>query len=436
MSNREIFDVLGVGIGPSNLSLAALLNPVKDVSSCFQERRVRFEWHPGLMFPEANIQVSFLKDLVTLADPTSSFSFVSFLHAKKRLYRFITANFPRISRLEYNQYLQWVCASLPNLKFGCEVEAITHDGNSFVVYGTDGPRHARNLVLGTGLSPAVPSCAKKHLGHPTVFSALEFLNRQIDATGLRVAVVGGGQTGAEIVSRLLLEFAKLPSKILWVSRRHNFLPLDESPFANELFTPAYSKYFFKLMPEEKAKLLLDQKLASDGVASDLLETIYRRLYNLEFLHNKGRICSLRPGSRIEEIERCDDEWMLTISNPVGDRMESLPADIIILCTGFEYRMPPFLTGLSNRIRWTEAGYNVGSDFSIEWDGPADHKIFVQNAAQKQRGIADPNLSLIAWRSATIINSVVNRSVYDVDQQSTLFDWEDVPKIRQAVGGTV
>ena len=434
MPNREIVDILGIGIGPSNLSMAALLYPVKDATGSFLDKRVRFEWHPGLMFPEANIQVSFLKDLVTLADPTSAYSFISFLHKQKRLYRFITANFPRISRLEYNQYLQWICASLPNLHFGCEVEEVTHDGHSFIIYGPDGPRHARNLVLGTGLSPSVPSCAKKHLGDPSVFFALEFLDHEIDASGLRVAVVGGGQTGAEIVSRLLLDTARLPKEILWVSRRHNFLPLDESPFANELFTPAYSEYFFKLTPAEKARLLLEQKLASDGVATDLLERIYRRLYNLEFLHHRGRVCALRPGSRIEEIERVDREWLLTITSSVGNRAESLPADIIILCTGFDYRMPPFLSGLKPRIRWTDDGYCVGRDFSIEWDGPADHKIYVQNAAQKQRGIADPNLSLIAWRSATIINSLMKRQVYDIEQTSSLFDWEQEQKTRQAVGG--
>lgn len=436
MPDREIVDILGVGIGPSNLSMAALLYPIKDVTCRFLEKRVRFEWHPGLMFPEANIQVSFLKDLVTLADPTSAFSFVSFLHAQKRLYRFITANFPRISRLEYNQYLQWICASLPNLHFGYDVEEVTHDGDSFVIYGNQGPHYARNLVLGTGLAPSVPSCAKKHLGHPSVFFALEFLDHEIDTTGMRVAVVGGGQTGAEIVSRLLLETDKLPKEILWVSRRHNFLPLDESPFANELFTPAYSEYFYKLTPAEKARLLLEQKLASDGIATDLLERIYRRLYNLEFLHHRGRICSLRPGSRIEEIERVDGEWLLTVSSSVGNRTESLPADIIILCTGFEYRMPAFLSGLKHRIHWTEDGYNVGRDFSVEWDGPADQKIYVQNAAQKQRGVADPNLSLIAWRSATIINSLMKKKVYDADQTSSLFDWEQDQKTRQAVGGVL
>ena len=79
---------VGVGVGPFNLSLAALLAPT-DFNARFFERNADFQWHPGLLLPEATLQVSYLKDLVTLVDPTSQYSFVAFLGAHKRLYRFI-----------------------------------------------------------------------------------------------------------------------------------------------------------------------------------------------------------------------------------------------------------------------------------------------------------------------------------------------------------
>jgi lysine N6-hydroxylase len=37
-------------------------------------------------------------------------------------------------------------------------------------------------------------------------------------------------------------------------------------------------------------------------------------------------------------------------------------------------------------------------------------------------VADPNLSLIAWRSAKIINSLAGREVYNIDHESAAFDW--------------
>ncbi|HEY0364904.1 MAG TPA: SidA/IucD/PvdA family monooxygenase, partial [Pyrinomonadaceae bacterium] len=105
----KIIDVAGVGIGPFNLSVAALLDPLRQLDARFFEREQEFQWHPGLMFPEANIQVSFLKDLVTPACPTSYYSFLNFLFVTKRLYRFINANYSRVTRVEFNQYLRWVC---------------------------------------------------------------------------------------------------------------------------------------------------------------------------------------------------------------------------------------------------------------------------------------------------------------------------------------
>src|SRR2546426_6944033 len=114
------FDAIGVGIGPFNLSLAALLAPTS-FHARFFERNADFQWHPGLLFPEATIQVSYLKDLVTLADPTSRYSFLAFLHAKKRFYRFINTGQARVHRLEFNQYLQWVAGQIDNCAFCSDV---------------------------------------------------------------------------------------------------------------------------------------------------------------------------------------------------------------------------------------------------------------------------------------------------------------------------
>src|SRR5260370_3742158 len=118
------FAALGVGVGPFNLSLAALLAPTS-LRARFFERNAEFQWHPGLLFPEATVQVSFLKDLVTLADPTSRYSFLAFLHAKRRFYRFINTGQARVHRLEFNQYLQWVSGQLHNLQFRSQVPLIT-----------------------------------------------------------------------------------------------------------------------------------------------------------------------------------------------------------------------------------------------------------------------------------------------------------------------
>ncbi len=362
---------VGVGVGPFNLSLAALLAPT-GFNACFFERSADFQWHPGLLLPEATLQVSYLKDLVTLVDPTSQYSFVAFLGAHKRLYRFINRTESRVSRLEFNQYLQWVAKRLPNVEFGAEVREVRLDADGFAVQVDDRTMQTRNLVLGTGLVPNIQTWSRPYIGNE-VFHSNDFLRHPIDATGRVIAVVGGGQSGAEVVWHLLLDIAHLPSQLVWISHRANFLPLDESPFTNELFNPAYSDYFFSLTPEQRDILLSEQRLAS-----------------------------LR------------DRWGAS---------RTADADVIVLGTGYHYELPEALQPLAGRLTWDQEGFPVRADFSVEWDGPPELRIYAQDAARHMRGVADPNLSLMAWRSAIIANSLLGRQVYDVSSESSVFDFD-------------
>lgn len=99
-----MYDVVGIGAGPFNLSVAALLHPAKEVKHRFFEKQKQFCWHPGMLLQNTTIQNSFLKDLVSFADPISPFSFLAFLHDQKRLYEYVNAGFLRTSRQEFNQY--------------------------------------------------------------------------------------------------------------------------------------------------------------------------------------------------------------------------------------------------------------------------------------------------------------------------------------------
>src|SRR5712675_129933 len=97
------FDLVGVGLGPSNLSLAALLSGEPDLSTAFIDGKGAFDWHPGLMLPDAQMQVHFLKDLVTPVDPTNPHSFLAFLVESKRLYRLLVTGRSKVPRREFEQ---------------------------------------------------------------------------------------------------------------------------------------------------------------------------------------------------------------------------------------------------------------------------------------------------------------------------------------------
>lgn len=417
---KPICDLIGVGVGPSNLSLAALADPVPDLRAEFFEARPAFRWHPGLLDGNALIQTSYLKDLVTLVDPTSRYSFLSFLKENGRLYRFIVADPRRVTRVEFEQYYQWVAQRLPSVHFDADVEFIEFTDGDFAVHVRGGTKRARSVVLATGLVPQVPLCAQPLLGQDVLHASSYDLVAP-DVAGRRLVLVGGGQTGAELFLRLLQADWPGPREITWLSSRPNFLPLDDTPFTNELFFPNYAEHFRTLSLGERQQALAQHRLASDGIDLGTLAQIYRRLYDLDFLAEPSLSYRLLPGHRLVSLARRPSGLEIEAERPTGQR-ETLQADVVVLCTGFAYARPKCLAPIEHRIRLTDDGYSVGADFSIAWDGPPDRRIYVQNAARHSHGIADQNLSLNAWRSAVIVNSVCGRSVYDVGGSSAAIAW--------------
>src|SRR5690606_14963929 len=87
MSHAE-YDIIGVGIGPFNLGLAALGSTVPELRMRLFERNQAFEWHPGMLIEGTSLQVSFLADLVTTVDPCNPLSFLAYLKHTGRLYQF------------------------------------------------------------------------------------------------------------------------------------------------------------------------------------------------------------------------------------------------------------------------------------------------------------------------------------------------------------
>ena len=82
-------DLIGIGAGPANLSLAALLTTARErgllsLSSTFLEKNSSIFWHSQQMFPGTLMQTEFYRDLVTPIDPTSRFSFLNYLKSNAR----------------------------------------------------------------------------------------------------------------------------------------------------------------------------------------------------------------------------------------------------------------------------------------------------------------------------------------------------------------
>lgn len=240
----------------------------------------------------------------------------------------------------------------------------------------------------------------------------------------RVAVIGGGQSGAEIVDALLERDGI--SAVHWISRRPNFEPLDATPFTNELFTPSYMERFHGLPEELRLIHTRRQVLASDGVSASTLKKLYRRLYERQFEAGEGvdHGVSLRPFRDVIAAEQEGSEITLTMRNGFDESIETVTVDKVVFATGYRFVLPEFLQSLESRIAFNSLGEPVlESDFSLAWDGPRENRIFVLNAGRHSHGIAEPQLSLAAWRSAVIANALVGRDHFDLVQVDPVVQWE-------------
>ncbi|WP_037674268.1 SidA/IucD/PvdA family monooxygenase, partial [Streptomyces afghaniensis] len=276
------FGCVGIGVGPANLSLASLLHGRPEMTSLFVERRETFGWHDDQQIAGATLQVSLFKDLVTLADPTNKFSFLSYLHDQGMIYHFVNAQFDAMPRREFRNYLEWASRKNENVTFGEEVLSVDFDG-VFVIRTGKRTLTADHVSLGIGSRPWVPEHARGLLGE-SQFHVSDFVRRSGGLGGRRVGVVGGGQSGAEAFLDLISRpEGERPAHVAWISRRDNFFPIDDSPFTNDYFTPSFSDHFFSLDRAQREAFNDRQLLASDGVSPATLKEIYQRCYTRHFV---------------------------------------------------------------------------------------------------------------------------------------------------------
>lgn len=420
--HKDIIQNLAIGLGPSNLSLAALATSHAELEIEFIERKKRFDWYEGLLLPSSTMQSSFVRDLVTLVDPTSPFSFLSYLHENKRMHLFLAAGFGEVPRFEFNEYFKWAAGKLSNVSFGESVNEIHYAEGAFEVHTGERVVRSRNLVLGIGNQPYYPVRMLPHVGD-RVFHGLSYSKKDKKMfAGKRVVVVGGGQTGAEVFLDLFQDASEVPASLSWISRRPSFSPMEESPFLTEVFSPEFSEFFYPLPQDAKRRLLDHHKLASDGISHSTLATIYQSLYRARYFARRELSPSLMVDCEVVDVVEDAGSYTLAVLNRMSETSVRIPADIIILCTGLEFIAPAFLYPLKDLLTFDESGLVTDKDFSARLKQDIGNKIYVQNGSTLSWGVSDRNLVMSAWRSAKIINSLVESEAYDLGVDATFQNW--------------
>lgn len=420
--DTRIHDVLGVGFGPSNLALAVALRETptrQPVDFAFLERKPGFVWHGSMLLDDSRMQISFLKDLVTLRNPASRYTFINYLHAKGRLMDFINLKTFFPSRHEFNDYLRWVAGDFAGqVAYGNEVLGIepvlqrgvaTHlrvrlrDGS-----GAQRERLARNVVVSVGGTPSVPGVFARHERDPRVLHSSTYLEGVARlAPPRRVAVVGAGQSAAEIFCDLQGRYPQ--AHIDLIARAHAIKPADDSPFVNEIFNPEFTDYLFDQPAIERRRLVQEYRNTNYAVVDlDLIERIYESLYQQK-VQGLDRLRVLRL-CEVRETAASAASIALTLGHVATGVQETVDYDLVVLATG--YRRDLHADLLSALCPFTGADSDdvlpVARDYRLLTGPDCEAGVFLQGCCEQTHGLSDTLLSILPVRSQEIADALVER----------------------------
>jgi L-ornithine N5-oxygenase len=427
----ETYDVAGIGFGPSNLSLAIALREHgtranrKEIKGIFHERQPSFGWHRNMLLPSTTMQVSFLKDLATFRNPTSAFSFVSFLHASGRLAQFVNNQdfFP--TREEFHQYLEWAAEGVGDIvDYGSEVVSLREAPEDRAgpvehllldvrdALGGTRQVRTRNVVISTGLVPRMPAGVQ---ADERVWHSSEFLTRyrRMDPARLRsVAVVGAGQSAAE-VTRFLHD--ELPhAQVHAIIPSYGYSIADDTPFANQVFDPtAVDDYYFGTDQAREAFWRYHQNTNYSVVDDDVIRDLFRRSYD-DRVRSADRLHFLNL-TRVSGVKREGNETRVALHSQLSGQPSELEVDLLVCATGYDGMEPTGLLGELDRycLRDEAGRYEMERDYRIATTPEVHCGIYLQGGTEHSHGLTSSLLSNIAVRSGEIAESIRRRRPVEV-----------------------
>ncbi len=465
----RVRDVVAVGLGPFNLGLSALVDGSDevDLDALFLEQRSEFRWHEGMLVEGTTLEVPFLADLVTLADPTNPYSYLNYVREQGRMYEFYFYETFQTPRREYDDYCRWVAESVDDIAFERRVvdvrpvggddtgdaaasDADAPNGANFAVdavhpeTGEAYTYHARDVVVGVGSRPYVPEGFRDH-PDDEVFHTASYLHRRDDVLASDpdgVTVVGSGQSAAEVFHDLLKRQPEGDYRLDWITRSDGFFPMEYSKLGLQHFSPDYTRYFYDLPQAVSDELLPEQDLLYKGIDPNTSDEIFETLYE-HSIGDRDPDVGMIANTAVRGVEPIDD------GTGGGDdaggryrldcrqREEGVDfvheSDVVVLGTGYHRPTPAFLSTLEPHLRRDDRGrLAVNEGYDVEAEG-LDGRVFVQNAEVHTHGVGAPDLGLGCHRNAVILDRLLDDSPYPVDRDTVYQDFSAEAFVRDVPG---
>ncbi|KAH8896632.1 hypothetical protein GQ53DRAFT_743262 [Thozetella sp. PMI_491] len=467
------YDLVCAGFGPASLAIAVALHDALEAGTLkqaprvlFLEKQAKFAWHAGMLLPGAKMQISFIKDLASLRNPRSNFTFLNYLHSNDRLVEFTNLSTFLPARVEYEDYLRWCASHFSDVvKYQnavVSVRPLQAEGpqKTFEVTsrhtktGTTSTYRARNVLLAVGGQASIPQflpAQNPRVVHSSQYAQVIPSLLTDRSAPYRVAVIGAGQSAAEIFNNIQTLY---PNSRTYLVMRSEFLkPSDDSPFVNSIFNPAFIDSLYPKSSAYRRALLDDARPTNYGVVRlELIEHLYERMYDQRREigpDEKQWPHRILGGRRVVDVEEAGDKLRVRVClSPPGEELQDGPlleeevieADIVIAATGYKRSAHidmlketwPLLPAMQEseqihaggKDRWfveteaaanmeaspektrrvLEVGRNYGVRFAPGTVAPGSG-VWLQGCCEGTHGLSDTLLSVLGTRSGEIVESI-------------------------------
>ncbi len=330
------YHTVGIGAGPSNLSLAALYKNVTSERLALFDSRPGTGWHTPLLYPGVRMQTGWMKDLVSLVDPRHELTFLNYLVTSGRLYALINSQFDSLPRIEYERYLTWATERLGVVNFGVRRWTRSRSPTTASRCTSTARRSpARSTwCSASARAPVRPDvrwrvCPRSARSSPTSSaSASPRLDTDRADRGRRwwpdrprVASCGCSARGF--------------TDIKWIGRGQWFRSIDDSPMANELYRPSHIEYLQGLNRSTRRQMIDDSRYSGDAITPGGLRALYQANYD-GFLSLGQFPVTLLPGPRRPYVRICSSDGNIRLCCSTATTPEEHVVRQVVVAAGREH----------------------------------------------------------------------------------------------------
>lgn len=461
----DLHDLICVGFGPASLAIGVALHDALDGTDpslddvpglrsktpkvALLEKQSQFAWHAGMLLPGAKMQITFMKDMATMRNPRSEFTFINYLHQKDRLIEFANLNTFLPARVEYEDYMRW-CASWFEdvVAYNQEVVNVIPEKSAkgeittFAVVSRNAAtgrletRRTKHVVIAAGGRPNIPRPFPAN--HPKVIhsSKFQYISKQLfkdHQTPYNIAVIGNGQSAAEIFDFIHGNYPNARTRLL--IKGGALRPSDDSPFVNEIFNPSRTDCTFNREPKLRSATLLEDKGTNYGVVRlNLLEHIYETLYMQRIRYGNSpeeeaqwphRILPYRRVIDVQDSPVIKDGIRLHVQDssalyysemPGGEEQrEILDVDAVFVATGYYRDLHETLLKDARHLMpggdLKDAKWTVQRDYKVNFENKSvsdDAGVWLQGCCETTHGLSDTLLSVLATRGGEMVRAIFEK----------------------------